>query len=299
MIQRIVSFVFVLLSCGVSAQECRPLSCDCDSIPNLEWRTQCQIYLKQAPACEITNDQRNYCQVAGVEARSLPLVVAKLAPESVENLDQSLEKLKLLSWAVREENTTAVTMRERGDIKGALKKHKNEAKLRRQLHQLSVGVALHHQQQGNQGDAHELFKALWVRNANDADLSSEEARKLWVQASQNSADQNRGDQKALGLLAQRMLRNSALEYEMAADLARRDRRYSTARDYWRQSAQAIDELLNWKKAQGSKANVIAYYQQSAAARWYQSGLMSLMDEDTDAAIVAKDKSEQLWSGVSD
>lgn len=293
MIQRIVSFLFLFVSCGISAQECRPLSCDCDSIPNLEWRTQCQAYLKQAPACETINDQRNYCQVAGVEARSLPLVVARLTPTSVENLDQSLEKMKLLSWAVREENTTAVTMQDRGDIKGALKKRKSEAKLRRQLHQLSVGVALHHQQQGNDGDAHELFKALWSRNAKDADLSGEEARKLWEQASQNGADQ-----KAVSLLAQRMMRNSALEYEMAADLARRDKRYSAARDYWQQSAQAMDELLSWKISQGSKANVIAYYQQSAAARWYQSGLMSLMDEDADAASVAKDKSEQLWSGLS-
>ena len=119
MIQRI-AFVLLFLPCVASAQECRPLNCDCASIPSTEWRNQCQTYLTQAPACETLNKKRNYCQVAGINASSLPLAVARLTHLTVDDLDQSLEKMRLLSWAVREENTTAVTLIDRGDVKGVL-----------------------------------------------------------------------------------------------------------------------------------------------------------------------------------
>ncbi len=287
MIQRAVVVLIFLLPFAVQAQECPALKCDCDSIPSSEWRSQCEQY-SSSNRCDAAKSS-NYCPVAGFAARALPLSVVKAEGEDIADLDKAIEKLKLLSWAIREDNSAAVTLQSRGELKAALAKRKGENSKRRQLHKASLDVARYYFQQGRDAEAKDLFAGLVARNQKDAELSLQAGLALWQTREDYSSP------KVAEVLAQRIMRNASLEAEMAADFSRRSQEYSDASRYWAQSAEITDQLLSWKQEQGAKAKVIAFYQQSSAARWYQSALTALMDDDEDKALEAKLKSEERWA----
>ncbi|MGH1373517.1 MAG: hypothetical protein ACRBBW_15865 [Cellvibrionaceae bacterium] len=276
-------------SWGLNAQQCPVLECDCGAIPSAQWRAQCEADLDQAFNCDNPEDPIKFCRTPGVEAKTLPLVVSRLVAEPVSNLEQSVEQVKLLSWAVRDDNTSAVTLQNRGDLRGALTKRKNENKKRRQLHRVSLGLGQYYLGDNRPQEAEDLYKGLTVRNEKDALLSQNSGLKLWREA--DAAE----DEKVTRVLAQRMLRNAADEMEMAADIAGRLKHYDRASELWAKSAQITDQLLIWKSEQNAKAKVITFYRQRAAARWYQSGLMALLDGDDDFANEAKLKSEKRWA----
>ncbi len=278
-----------IFSVGLGAQQCPVLDCDCGTIPSAQWRAQCEVDLDQAFHCDDPQNPIKYCRTPGVEARTLPLLVARLTPEPVSNLDQSVEQIKLLSWAVRDDSTAAVTLQDRGDLRGALTKRKSESKKRRQLHRVSLGVAHYYVGVDREKDAQELYKGLTIRNEKDALLSQSSGLKLWRASSVGE------NEKVTKVLAQRMLRNAADEMEMAADTAGRLKQYDRASELWAKSAQLTDQLLIWKDEQNVKIRATTFYRQRAAARWYQSGLMALLDGDEDFASEAKIKSEKRWA----
>lgn len=287
MIQRAVIAFLFLLPFTLQAQECPALKCDCDSIPNPEWRNQCEQF-SGSNRCDGPKTS-NYCPVAGFAAVALPLSVVKVVEDDIADLDKGIEKLKLLSWAIREDNSAAVTLQSRGELKAALAKRKGESSKRRQLYKASLDVARYYFQQGRDGEARDLFAGLVARNLKDAELSTQAGLALW------QARGDHGSPKVAEILAQRIMRNASLEAEMAADFSRRSQQYEDASLYWAQSAEITDQLLTWKREQGAKAKIIDFYQQSSAARWYQSALMALVDEDEDRALEAKLKSDQRWA----
>jgi hypothetical protein len=284
----VASLFFMLLSLPLVAQECKTLECDCESIPNSLWRSQCERVVEVAASCNVLGESLNFCQAAGVTAKSLPLVVARLPFQAVEDIESAVDQVRLLSWAVREDNTAAVTLQNRGDLKAALLKRKSENKTRRQLHRLSIGVAQYYRDTGRVADIPVLFEGLGRRHEKDAGLSQAAGLKLWRAAELSD------HQKLSQVLAQRMLRNAAMEMEMAADLAARLKQYSRASELWAKSAQITDQLVIWKQELTSKATVITFYQQGSAAKWYQSALMALLDEDDGFAVEAKLKSDKRW-----
>ena len=292
MYQCVASIFIIFLSLSVAAQECKLLECDCESIPSSQWRAQCELAAEQAASCLAVTKPLNYCQVVGVDAKSLPLIT-KLTPPARQGINESVDRIKLLSWAVREDNTAAVTLQSRGDFRAALVKRKSESKKRRQLHRTSVSVAQYYRDDGRESDAVSLFNGLGRRHEKDAGLSQRAGLTLW--RSSGVGD----NQKLSQALAQRMLRNASMEMEMAADLAARLNQYSRASELWAKSAQITDQLLIWAQELNSKAKVITFYQQSSAARWYQSALMALLDEDEDFAVEAKLKSDKRWALLQD
>ncbi len=281
--------LLLLFSLGSNAQECPVLDCDCGAIPSAQWRTQCEADLDQAFNCDNPQNPIKFCRTPGVNAKTLPLVVSRLTPDTVSSLDQSVEQIKLLSWAVQDDGTAAVTLQDRGDLRAALAKRKSESKKRRQLHRVSLGVAQHYIEAGRLEDVSELYQGLTERNEKDALLSQSAGLKLWRQPT--TAE----NEKVTKVLAQRLLRNSADEMEMAADMAGRLKQYRRASELWAKSAQITDQLLVWKGEQNAKAKVTTFYRQRAAARWYQSGLMALLDGDDTFANEAKTKSEKRWA----
>lgn len=287
-------FVVILLSffsMTAGAQQCPALDCDCSAIPSAQWRAQCEADLDMAFNCDNPDRPIKFCRTPGVEAKTLPLVVSRLAPEPVSVLEQSVEQVRLLSWAVRDDNTAAVTSQDRGDLRDALAKRKSESKKRRQLHRVSLGLAQYYIEADRQSDVQELYEGLTVRNEKDGQLSQAAGLKLWREPS--SAE----NEKVTKVLAQRMLRNATDEMEMAADMAARLKQYRRASELWAKSAQMTDQLLIWENEQNANPKAITFYQQRAAARWYQSGLMALLDGDDTFANEAKVKSEKRWALV--
>lgn len=288
-------FVFALFVSGLVIAEpsCPALSCDCSSIPNEAWRTECQQFEKHAlTVCSTDPKRYSHCRVAGLEASSLSLSVSALTGSNVTDPVAALEQSRLLSWSIREENSAAVSLQDRGEYAAALTKRKRENQLRRQLYKLSLGLAGYYELSGEFKQRDNLLSVLSERNHEDAQLAHSMALSLW-QSIAEAGDAS--TVRVRSALAQRMLRNAGDEMELAAHSMQQIDELRDSVELWQDSARFTAQLLSWKREQGAKPEAIEFYRQRAAARWYQAALTALLDGDEDVALEAKRRSSVLWA----
>lgn len=282
------------LLCAVSVTawtqtSCPPVSCDCASIPNALWRNECLQQEQRSHVACAAGQKPTACQVTGPAVMAAELWVANLEKQATVDPKATIEQGQLLSWMVREANTQAVLLEDSGDWRGALSQRQQESRVHQQIYQLALGLADYYEAHSKTKDREFLFTDLITRNQADAERIARAAESLW-QAIPGSAPSEVAAKQAL---AQRMMRNAGDFMAQAADAARRNGQPGESAKLWQRAAELSVQLLGWAQAAGGSDKSRNLYRQRAAARWYQAGLMALVDGDTEAATTAKQRSEAL------
>ncbi|GAB3098689.1 hypothetical protein G8770_02415 [Aestuariicella hydrocarbonica] len=237
----------------------------CKSIADANWRDQC------------------------VQQQS-SLLVGKFEVQAVPDIQAALEQSRVMSWAVRENNTFANAMQQSGDWSGALAKRKQESSARKQVFQLAISIAAYFDESDQGKDRKALYRGLVERNVEDAEQAYGIAEELWEKAIAATDPKEAAQMQAL---AERILRNAGDTLALAAEGANRNEKLKLSRKLWQQSAEMSEQLLQWKLQIGSGKAEVNFFRQRAAARWYQSALVALLNDDTKEANFAKQQSENL------
>ncbi|WP_439133636.1 hypothetical protein [Pseudomaricurvus sp.] len=269
---------------------CPQISCNCESIPDKAWSNECRKEEQQLKKSCADGAGVGVCRVSGINVGSVELLLGKMDDQPIADEKSTIERGQLLSWAVREANTLAKSLQDKGDWLGALSQRKREAKGRHQLYQLAASLSDYYDARADDKRREALYKSLVDRDIEDAKKSAAEAESLW----QSLADTPEDQLAVKRALAQKLLRNASDSQALSADAERRNNDTELSAELWRLSAEYSSKLLQWKREGGSSDKVLAFYRQRAAARWYQAGLMALMDDDEEAAQLARKQSEALW-----
>lgn len=292
MLKRVLGSLLCVLSFAVFGNaSCPPISCDCASIPNQVWRSDCLKKEQQLNQSCAETQQAGACRMTGVGVQSPDLWVGKLDSNPVVDAQATIEQGQLLSWAVREANTQAMLLQDQGDWRGALAQRRRENSGQLQIYQLAVNLGDFYESQGKVENREFLYSDLIKRNSQEAERVGEAAVALWAARAEGAPEQH-----AVKLaLAERMMRSAGDWMALAADAARRNGDPKQSAVYWQRTAELSVQLLRWKESIGSSAKEQNFYRQRAAARWYQAGLMALVAGDGEMAMAAKQRSETLWA----
>lgn len=291
MSRRVIGSLLCVWSLTAGAESaCTKLSCNCESIPDKTWQNECLQQERQLKSLCAGGAGAGHCRVSGLNVASEELLLGKMHKQTIPDAKSTIEKGQLLSWAVSESNTLAQSLEETGDFLGALAQRKREAKGRHELYQLAASLSDYYEVHADNDGRETLYTSLIGRDIEDAKKTAAAAEELWQSLPDTPADQV----KVKTALAQKMLRNASDSHALTADAARRDENAELSAELWRLSAEYSSKLLQWKQDGGSTEKVLTFYRQRAAARWYQAGLMALLDKDAEAAQVARKKSEALW-----
>lgn len=275
---------------ALAETSCPQISCDCESIPDKTWQSECLSEQRQLNEACAAGGGTGFCRVSGLDVGSQDLLLGKMQGQPITSERSAIEQGQLLAWAVREANTLAQSLQEKGDWRGALAQRKREGQGRHELYQLAANLSNYYDAHADSKGRKTLYASLIGRDVEDAKQAAAAAEKLWQSLSGDAA----ATVAVKRALAQKMLRNASDSQALSADAARRDANPERSAHLWRLSAEYSATLLQWKREGGSSAKVLAFYRQRAAARWYQAGLMALIDEDAEAASLARQQSEALW-----
>ena len=287
-----------VLSLPVKADNCPAVQCDCGSILNTQWQADCFAEEQALKAACVENQGKPtaYCALHGADARPVAISLKNKPVKALEvakakEIEKDIDRIR---WSMSEDIDISKQLIEQAEWRNALLMRKNIEKNRRKIFKIQAVIAASYTAADDEDEAFDYWQAAAKAHVKEARLLEREADNLWQQTLDVNLDAE--SRKGIMTLASRILRNAGASYERAAQA------YSNAGDYndsataWQASAFASEKLSAWWVALDAESKFVAYYRKQAAARWYRSAYVWLLEQQQPKADVTRSQAERILAG---
>lgn len=251
-----------------AAEMCPAVSCDCQSLPQEDWKKEClraESELKRSCVSN-HNEPKGFCALHGPSAKPLPLAtqLGELVLETHKAAIAPLEQqLATAQWSLQDDLASLRRQLDEGNLTNAAQIARLFDTHADAAFTLQRRILGSYQASGDANQA-EATAAAYVRGLNPVLRDSLAlGESLWKSAVNSQEERSKTRQA----LAQRLLRTAGKLYEHQAFTYVAIVDTSSAAKTWQEAARLAEHQAQLEAAGGNKPEYITFYSLQASARW--------------------------------